>query len=172
MLVNARVAGEGDGGEKLLDGLILLPLNRFLVGFHFLEPKVVLETHAHGFVQRELECLIAGGMGGNAPKEGIQSGAGVRRLRRRCGASQGKQCCAHSGQRNMILGSIHYHHYFRGTSRSPSYKMRKMGAGIHANPWYPPVSAIKMCNCRYLNHCPFFHHQIVVQDRRGEMLGV
>ena len=80
LLVDAEVAGERDGGQKVLQRLVLLPLERFFAVFGFLQAQIVLEAERDGLVQRELEGLIAGRTGGHAAEEGVGGGGGVGRL--------------------------------------------------------------------------------------------
>jgi len=62
VLIKAGVAGEGDGGEELLERLGLLGVDGEFLGFDFLEAKVGVEAAADGVVEGELEDFVGGGL--------------------------------------------------------------------------------------------------------------
>jgi len=51
VLMDAGVSGEGDGGQELLERLVLFPLNGHLGVLDFLEAEVVFQAHADGLVE-------------------------------------------------------------------------------------------------------------------------
>ena len=81
LLVDAEVAGEHDRWQKVLQGLVLLPLEELLAVFGFPEAQIVLESKSNRVVQGEFEGLAGSRPQGHAAEERIRGGAGVRRLR-------------------------------------------------------------------------------------------
>ena len=79
VLVNAGGAGERDGGQKLLESLILLALYDLLAAFGFSRAQVVLQAAVHRIVERELERHIADRMRGNTPEVRVNGRAGILR---------------------------------------------------------------------------------------------
>ncbi len=81
VLIDSEVSAGRDGGQKLLQGLVLFSLNRLFAVFGFLQAKIVLKAAPHGFVQGELEGLIADPADGYAAEKWVAGGGGIGRLR-------------------------------------------------------------------------------------------
>ena len=77
MLVDAGIAHEVDGGQKLLEGLIFLCVVGLFAGFGFAEAEVVFEAAADCVVEGELEDVVGDRVGGDAAVEGIVGGGGI-----------------------------------------------------------------------------------------------
>ena len=118
VLVDACVAGEGNSRQKLLDRLVLLTVDRHLVGLGLLEAQIVLEPHCDGIIEGKLESFVAGWMSGNTAKKWIHRRCWIRRLRT-CSASQasqnqyGQQSLDECKDEDRISRAIHKDHYFR-----------------------------------------------------------
>lgn len=93
VLIEAIRADEVDGGQEVLQCLLLLGLDVFLAVLDLLQAQIGFEAAAHSVVERELEGLIGGGAQSNATVERIGRGGGVRRLRTkmRCGGGHSKK---------------------------------------------------------------------------------
>ncbi len=116
LLVDAEVAGQRDGGQKVLQRLVLLPLERFFAVFGFLQAQIVLEAERDGIVQRELEGLIVDRPRGHAAEEGVGGGCGVWSLRvenRRARQSQGRKNGQRRPPKDRLLRSNHSYYSLR-----------------------------------------------------------
>jgi hypothetical protein len=117
-LVNAGIAGKRDGGQKILQGLVLLPLARFLAIFSFLQAQVVLEAETDGVIQRELQNLIGGWARGHAAKESVGGRSRVgslgRNPRRRGREGQDREKRRQdSPPGKRLFHSIHFYYFLR-----------------------------------------------------------
>ena len=92
VLVDAGRAGEDEGGQELLEGFVLFTFKRLLAVFGFLEAEIVLEAEGDGFVERELEGVVGGGMRCDAAIKGVGCGGRIGRLgaKRHGGKGQGQ----------------------------------------------------------------------------------
>ena len=82
VLVKARIAGQCDGGQKLLQRLIALAMQHIFNALSLLQAKVILQTAAYCIVKRELQRLASRWLRRHAAEEGIGGGGWVRPLRR------------------------------------------------------------------------------------------
>ncbi len=56
--MNAQIALQGDRRQKVLQGLVLLPVKGLLTVLGFLEAQVVLQAQRNCIIQREPQKLI------------------------------------------------------------------------------------------------------------------
>src|SRR5581483_1195725 len=81
VLVVACTARKRDGGQKLLQSLILLALQRQFAAFCLFEAEIVLEAAAHCLIERELQHLIGCRLQRDAAPERVGGRTRIRRLR-------------------------------------------------------------------------------------------
>ena len=112
LLVDAGFARERDGGQKLLQSLVLFSPERRFVVFGFLQSQVVLKAAAHGVVQRELQRLIAGRTDRHAAEKRIVlrggvGGLGVQRCARARKSHAHKKGRHEGPSKDWMKSSIH-----------------------------------------------------------------
>ncbi len=114
--VVAGVAGQRDGGQKLLQRLVLFAVQRLFAVFGFFQPQIVFQAALDGVVQRQLQRLARHRLRGHAAPEGIGRRRRVLRLRaygraRRHRRKHGNETRARS--EDKMIPSFHSHYFLR-----------------------------------------------------------
>ena len=112
LLVDAEVAGQRDGGQKVLQRLVLLPMERFFAVFGFLQAQIVLEAKRDGLVERELEGLIADRPRDDAAEEVVGGGCGVWPLRTQVRYACQSQSHQNGWRRPPADGLLRANHFY------------------------------------------------------------
>ena len=96
VLVDAGVSGERNGGQKLLQRFVLVPLDGLFKALGFFQAEVVPEASLDRIIERELQSLIAKRLRGYAAEKRVGGRGGIRRLR--AGSRAGQE---HDGAKNQ-----------------------------------------------------------------------
>jgi hypothetical protein len=80
MLMDARVAAERNGGQKVLQGFVLLTVKKFFAVFSYLQAQIVFQAASDGLIERELQRLVRGWPCGYTAEKGIDGRGRAGRL--------------------------------------------------------------------------------------------
>ena len=75
--MDAKRTTDRDGGQKVLKSLVFQAQEGLFAAFCLSQAEIILEAEADCLVERELESLIVGRMGGDAAEEGVDGGGRI-----------------------------------------------------------------------------------------------
>src|SRR5258708_3854643 len=113
MLEDPRASAQVDCRQKLLQSLVLFPLEQLFAALGFLQSEIILKPPPYRIVERELQRLVRYRVHGYAAIERIRRRTRIESLRARSGGQSYSRSTDQTRRPNPGKISTHSHvHYF------------------------------------------------------------